>query len=1041
VYTYAADGTGTQDRSVSARVQSDAAVKALGVVAVAYAANSQKVEFAYARVRHPDGTVVETPAADAIDMPAPVTRDAPFYSDLKEKQLPIRSLRVGDRLEWKARITTMKSEAPGEFWGQESWVEDAVALEETVELRVPAGVAVTVWCPTVKAVESDTDGMHEWRWTSSQLKPTAGKEAEAEAEAKKKTVWTAEQEADAEQGKLPAIAWTTFKSWEDVGGWYQSLEANRVVPGPEVKAKVAELTAGKTTDEEKVQALYAYVATQIRYIGVAFGIGRYQPHSAAEILSNQYGDCKDKHTLLAAMLAAAGMNADAVLIGPGLRFNEAVPSPAAFNHLITHLTLMGHPVWLDATAEVAPYRVLVPVIRDKQALVVPTQGAAYLSRTPAELPFASFQTMEAAGELDVQGTSHSRLTLTLRGDSELALRGAFRQAAPGQYDELVQQLVHQLGYAGTSSNADVTRPDDMTGPFTMSFDYVREKSGDWDNYKIVPQVAPIDLPRFGDADPLVRNLDLGSVRVETSHAAMKIPVGWTAILPEAVHTKCAYATYDQTYRFEKGTVYTERKIAVLQQKVPSSDLKAYKKWADDTDLGNELYIQLVRHDAATTAPVGAGAAAGAAAEVAAGTSVSAEAQKLLQQAYEDIQKMDLYNAKDLLDQSQKLSPDHEFYWNTMGYLELRNGQTAKALEDYKKELALHPAAFQRMYPPIVQMEEVLGQRDEAKEALRAWSKSDPVDPAPVAQLLSMLIADGDAKRAVAEGEAAFTRLPADGHNDYARIALGQAYLAAGDKQKGAAALEMVLKNTEDAGAMNDAAYELADASLDLPLAETSTRTALDKLAEESNTWTLNENPLTLVNKTHYIVATWDTLGWIYFREGKLDEALTYIEAGWRGQPDLEGGKHVGEVLAARGDKQGALNAYELAIATQPGYNALGVHTEPSEQQKQVQALADALRASGVKAATGNVGLKLQEVRKVQLGAASGRSGNAEYMILLRNGKAVKANPTGTKTVAGAEEMIEKANFADFFPAGVAMSLVRVGYVNCHQTVCELMLQQ
>ena len=75
----------------------------------------------------------------------------------------------------------------------------------------------------------------------------------------------------------------------------------------------------------------------------------------------------------------------------------------------------------------------------------------------------------------------------------------------------------------------------------------------------MPQVAPVDLPRFGDADPLVRNLDLGSVRVETSHAAMKIPAGWTAILPEAVHTKCAYATYDQTYRFEKGTVYTERK--------------------------------------------------------------------------------------------------------------------------------------------------------------------------------------------------------------------------------------------------------------------------------------------------------------------------------------------------------------------------------------------------------------------------------------------------------------------------------------------------
>ncbi len=114
-------------------------------------------------------------------------------------------------------------------------------------------------------------------------------------------MWTADQELDADQGKLPAIAWTTFKSWEQVGAWYRALEADRATPSVEVKAKAAELIAGNATDEDKVRALYGYVASQIRYIGVDFGIGRYQPHTAAEILANQYGDCKDKHTLLAAL--------------------------------------------------------------------------------------------------------------------------------------------------------------------------------------------------------------------------------------------------------------------------------------------------------------------------------------------------------------------------------------------------------------------------------------------------------------------------------------------------------------------------------------------------------------------------------------------------------------------------------------------------------------------------------------------------------------------------------------------------------------------
>ncbi len=392
VYSMAADGTGSVLRTVVVRVQSEAAVKELGIIGIAFAGASQRVEFQYARVRRPDGTVVETPVGDAQEVPAEVTRQAPFYSDLKEKQLPIRSLRVGDKLEWQARVVISKAEAPGQFWGQETEADNGVILEQSVELRVPKDKTVKVWSPTLKPVESVAGEERVYRWTDSQTKPTTGKEAEAEAEAKKKKVFTPEQELDAKEGKLPTIAWTTFPSWEAVGAWYRGLEGDRMVASAEVKAKVAEVTAGKTTEEEKVRAVYGYVATQVRYIGVAFGVGRYQPHRAEEVLENQYGDCKDKHTLLAAMLGVLGVKTDAVLIGAGIRFNPDVPSPASFNHLITLATVGGQPVWLDATAEVAPYRMLVAPIRDHSALAIPETGVARVEKTPAELPFKPFQT-------------------------------------------------------------------------------------------------------------------------------------------------------------------------------------------------------------------------------------------------------------------------------------------------------------------------------------------------------------------------------------------------------------------------------------------------------------------------------------------------------------------------------------------------------------------------------------------------------------------------------------------------------------------------
>jgi tetratricopeptide (TPR) repeat protein len=598
VISMATDGTGWKEHTLIARLQSDATVKKYGVLSVPYASNSEHVELLYARVRHPDGTVAETQTSDAMDMPSPVTRQAPFYSDQKELQLPIRSLRVGDTLELKYRIIRTKADVPGQFWGQEIFTDSAVVLSQTGELRVPTGIYINVWSPSIKPVESSSDAIadapaqHIYRWSHSQLNPTAGKDAEAAAAAKKKILWTADQELDLEQGKLPTIAWTTFRSWEEIGAWYHSLEADRIVADDTVKAKAAELTAGKSTDEAKARALYDYVATNIRYIGVAFGIGRYQPHTAAEILSNQYGDCKDKHTLLAALLATQGIQSDAVLIGSRIRFNEAVPSPASFNHLITHLTLAGKPVWLDTTAEVAPFGMLTITTRDKQALMIPATAVAAIVRTPVDATVPQTVRMDAVGSLDATGVSASHIVLTLRGDGEIVARAGFRQLPLAQYDQAVQIFSKAIGFTGTATNPDISRPTDTTQPFKLSYDYKREKAGDWEHLKTIPQVMPVLLPGVTGIDPPVHAIQLGIPRTEDSISSMKLPDGWTAIFPPAVHAKCAYGTYDMTYRLDGNIVYAERHLVILQKKVPVSDWQAYKAWVDKVNPGRERYIQL-----------------------------------------------------------------------------------------------------------------------------------------------------------------------------------------------------------------------------------------------------------------------------------------------------------------------------------------------------------------------------------------------------------------------------------------------------------------
>jgi tetratricopeptide (TPR) repeat protein len=1031
VYQAEADGTGWRLLTTSVQVLTEGAVKQFGVLSVAFASSSESVEIIYARVKRPDGTVIETPVSGAMEQPDPVTQAAPFYSDLKQKQLPIRSLGVGDTLEWQAKIVRTKAEAPGHFWGQETFYDDAVILSQTLELRVPKDAFVNVWSPRLKVAETASGAYRVLRWESSQLKPTVGKEADAEKEAKSKALWTPEQELEATQGKLPLVVWTNFKSWEDVGGWYRGLEKDRTVPDDEIKAKVAELTAGKTTEEAKVRAVYAYVATQIRYIGVAFGVGRYQPHRAEDVMQNRYGDCKDKHTLLASMLEVLGLHPDAVLIGAGIRFNEAVPSPAAFNHLITKVSIHGKDVWLDATAEVAPYEMLMYPIRDKQALVIPSSGTAEIERTPAKLPFASYQTMHAEGSLDKEGTSNSRLTITFRGDDELVLRSVLRQLSAAQYDQVVQQMSQNLGYAGTASHAEISRPDDTAEPLTISYDYKREKSGDWDNYKIIPQLAPVSLPKPDEKEPPVRAIQLGVPRLETSTAEMKLPEGWGVELPEAVHAKSVYVTYDETYRFEKGTLYAERKIEVLQDRVPVNDWKSYKKWADTVDLGNEQFVQLTGMNKSTA---GAGSTGSAAAPV-----DNAEAKKLVAEAWKAVQQRDFTAARTELDSAKSLNERQIWLWTAYGYLELSQGEMSKAMEDYQKELKIHPEQY-AAYGMLERVQISMGRRKEAMETLKRWSLAQEDNPAPAVALVNMLLEDKSATEAVSVAESAIAKLPEDKKKDAnIQLALGKAQIQAGKKDEGRTTLLGMMQSTEDPLMMNNSAYELADAGFELSAAETATRIALVKMEEESKTWTLDENPQMLAAKSRLIADTWDTMGWILYREGKLEEAQSYVAAAWRNNQSAEEGKHLGELLEKKGDKSAALSIYELADATIPDYDAMGVKKAPGEKKVELKKRVEALRKAGVKPSLKEAHT-LQELRTIPLGAAKGMSGTVEYRLLLNQGKVIRAEAVGSKTQEGGEERVKTLAVAGFWPVGSQAQLVRNGFLNCHANICEVVLE-
>jgi transglutaminase-like putative cysteine protease len=93
-----------------------------------------------------------------------------------------------------------------------------------------------------------------------------------------------------------------FQNWKEMGVWYQGLTSGRRDASPELKQKVAALTTSASSPLERMKALANFAQQDVRYVAIELGIGGWQPHSAAEVFSHLYGDCKDKATLMGSML-------------------------------------------------------------------------------------------------------------------------------------------------------------------------------------------------------------------------------------------------------------------------------------------------------------------------------------------------------------------------------------------------------------------------------------------------------------------------------------------------------------------------------------------------------------------------------------------------------------------------------------------------------------------------------------------------------------------------------------------------------------------
>lgn len=1025
------DGTSSSEDEGRVRIQSEAGVQRYGLLTFSYPSATGTFQIDFVRVRKPDGSSVETPPENMQDMPAQITREAPFYSDLHEKHVAVKGLSVGDVLEFRTQQSTTKPLAPGQFWASYRFTDQVIVLDERLEISVPKGRAVRIKSTRVQPEISEAGNYRVYSWHHSSLERPKDTDNKGKAT---EHLW--QQIRGLVPG--PDVLMSSFASWEEMGRWYGGLQDERVKPSPEVAAKAAEITKTAATDDAKVRALYAYVSTQFRYIGVSFGIGRYQPHNAAEVLGNQYGDCKDKHTLLASMLAAVGIPAYPALISTTSEVDPDVPSPGQFDHVITLVPKGDSQLWLDTTTEVGPFQFLVSPLRDKNTLVIWKDKAATLAKTPVDIPYPSTQDFKMEAKLNDTGTLEGQVTFSARGDLEYLMRNAFRLLPLPQWRELGQRVSASFGFGGEVSEVTATSPEKTDEAFHIAYKYTRKQFGDWPNHRIVTPAPFISMLAPTDEDSLPPGPSwLGPLFDIQCHGVLTLPAGYRPELPSAIHLKKDFAQYDSTYVFQDGKLISERRLTTFLREVPEKERAEYKEFMKAVFDDYGVFIPLSSGLSDTFAGRMQNTAVAAAQGLRSLPDTSnEEAARLEKEAQTAIQNNDMQNATSSLYRAVAADPKFARAWVTLGTLLLSHQQKEAGIEAFHKAMAVAPE--QAAIPKALGVSLMAtSQFDDAVTVWQDYIKGHPDDFDGPANLGNCLLNLKRYPEAATAFEAA-VKINGDHDNQAALQArLGSIYLQAGDRAKADAVFTKIAELDPDGLTFNDVAYEMASADLNLPRALEYSRKAVRRVEAESQKITLSDLKMENVRAIQSLAAYWDTLGWVEERMSKLDEAEQYLRASWRLTQDGVVAGHLCHLYRREHKTDLAVQNCRLALyrmQTTGRANDM-THTEMNAAKENLTILVGAAKAKD----DGNAGDIVIRQRTFKLARFLPGTESAEFFVLLASdGKGPAFSVQDVKFISGSNKMKTQGrqlkSVAFDFPAPPQSTarFVRRGILGCYE---------
>ena len=1001
------DGTEVSETEAVIRIQSQAGVKAFGQLVFGYSSATEKLEIEYVRVRKPDGQVVVTPESTAQDFAPDVLKEAPMYSDYRQRHISVTALQPGDILEYRTVIRVLTPLAAGNFWYEYTFPTGVVVIEDRLEINVPKAREVKLKTPTRQAEIQETADRRTYTWIVKDIKPDRDKNK------------------DEDEQPTPDVQLTTFTDWKQIAHWYAKLQGERMAVDENVRKKADELTQGAGTPTEKARRLYDFVARNVRYVSISLGIGRYQPHSASDVLENGYGDCKDKHTLFSAMLRAEGIPSYPVMIDSTRQLDVDIPSPAQFDHVITVAKLGAGTdlTWLDTTPEVTPFGLILYQLRNKEAVVASEDGEGGLHRTPTDSPIKTFARFVLDGKFSEFGALDATLEFTAQGDRDYPMRAGFRQSSQAQWKDIVKVLSASWGLPGDVDDVQLDPLEDTGKPFHLKYHLHQ------DRYFIVPSatvnfrpIPPLGMPAIRESQKSTAPFNIGPAGETDYRVRLQFPSNYTMRTPTAVKMSRDYGDYSSSYSINKGVLEGERKLVVKMNELVASRRADYESFRNVTRSDEDQQLSCT-----ILTPSGQGAQTSA-------SKMEGTPEELHRAGLKALQSRDYRSAIDLLQRAVDGNPSladstlsgssMKDGWYDLGLAYAGANNHSEAIAAFRKQLALDPNHKHANSDLAAELQQT-GRNDEAIAAYRKQLETAPYDKETLKNLGLLLAQLGHDADARTELEAAAAIPPEDAET---KLALAQVYTRLGEKTKAQELLKgLTGSSTADSG--QDIFASALLANIDPAQSETDAEQVLNDIGGQFDSGEFDRLGPSAFSSMRLVALAWARIGWANFQRGDNLSAMRFLTSAWLLSQSGTVANRLAQVFEKQGQAEKARHMYALAAA------AGGADTQDS------RARLAKLDASGAEKDLEQSPAELAQERTVKLAPITSKPASAHFNLVFEGSPRPERAEFvgGDESLRSAGEQLREKDFPVRFPDVSSVKIVRRGLLKCGASGCSIEL--